>query len=720
MARRLALLVATYRYSDTGLRQLTTPAHDAEAFAAVLADREIAGFEVTTLINEPHHVVGQAIGDFYRGRRRDDLTLLYFTGHGLKDDDGRLYLAMTNTLRDNLLFTGLPADQVDHAMESCQSRQKVLILDCCYSGAFGRTKADTAVHALERFHGRGRTVLTASDATQYSFEGDRPHGESTQSVFTRHLVAGLRDGSADLDGDGDITLDELYTYVHDKVIEEQPRQRPKKQDNVEGRTVIARNVSWTLPAYLRHSIASPIAADRLAALDGLAHLRRVGNDVVRAHAEEEIRRLADDDSKQVSAAATSLLPEHEPEPEPEAEPEPEPQLEPAPPPPVVEPAPLLPPASPEASHPRPALKPKQVRTAIVAFLALCLVAGTIVLIKALSGSSSSGGDSSAMPDVLTGVQPDVGSIQFSPNGNLLATTAGNTTELWNVGDGKKIASRADARSVAFSPDSKKLAVLHEDSSVRLWDVPDNKVIAELGRYEGLAVFAFNPDGAVLAVAGTLVAKEAYDNPIVLWDTASGKQLRTLAGHTNGVQSMVFSSHGVLASGAAGGAVRLWDVKTGQNTAAYTAGYTVAFSDDGQTLATSSEFASDQKVQLWNIATATVRTSFGKGEPVAFGQDGRTLLVHDRWNEHPNAALWDVRSAMSITMVTEHAMLSPDGRTLAHGSSTGTITLFDVASRTPSRTLTGHTGAITDLAFRPDSRLLATSSKDGTVRLWPIA
>ena len=47
------------------------------------------------LVNEPHYVVGEAIADFYGGARRDDLTLLYFTGHGVKDDEGRLYLAMT-------------------------------------------------------------------------------------------------------------------------------------------------------------------------------------------------------------------------------------------------------------------------------------------------------------------------------------------------------------------------------------------------------------------------------------------------------------------------------------------------------------------------------------------------------------------------------------------------------------------------------------------------
>ncbi|MGH3981521.1 MAG: caspase family protein [Pseudonocardiaceae bacterium] len=92
MPRRLALLVATYRYQDEGLRQLTAPGHDAEALAAVLRNPEIAGFDVTVLVNEPHHVVGDAIGEFYYDRRRDDLTLLYFTGHGFKDDQGRLYL----------------------------------------------------------------------------------------------------------------------------------------------------------------------------------------------------------------------------------------------------------------------------------------------------------------------------------------------------------------------------------------------------------------------------------------------------------------------------------------------------------------------------------------------------------------------------------------------------------------------------------------------------
>ncbi|MDI2130749.1 caspase family protein [Yinghuangia seranimata] len=311
MGRKQALLIATYDYADAALSRLTAPAHDADDLAEVLGDPAIGGFEVTMLVNEPHHRVGEAIGDLYRDQRRDDLTLLYFTGHGLKDDSGRLYMAMANTRRDNLLFTAVTAEQVDQAMSASMARQNVLVLDCCYSGAFpaGRfAKADSSVHALDRFRGQGRSVLTASDATQYAFEGDQLHGETAaRSVFTRHLVAGLRDGSADLDRDGNITLDELYGYVYDRVVAEVPQQRPKKQDNVEGRIVIARNVNWTLPEHVRDALRSPLVETRLSVFTALGHLGRVGNATVRAKVVSVLEELTDDDSRRVCAAAADVL-----------------------------------------------------------------------------------------------------------------------------------------------------------------------------------------------------------------------------------------------------------------------------------------------------------------------------------------------------------------------------------------------------------------------------
>ncbi|HYZ36977.1 MAG TPA: hypothetical protein VE673_09700 [Pseudonocardiaceae bacterium] len=163
--------------------------------------------------------------------------MLYFTGHGLKDDQARLYLAMTNTKRDDLLFTALSAQQIDEAMESCASRQKVLVLDCCYSGAFpaGRvSKADGQV----QISGQG-----ASGAHRFRlhtvFFRRKPRRRRRNAVGVHSFPgAGLTTGEADLDSDGDISIDELYSYVHDRVVEEMPQQRPKKQKNIEGRIVI--------------------------------------------------------------------------------------------------------------------------------------------------------------------------------------------------------------------------------------------------------------------------------------------------------------------------------------------------------------------------------------------------------------------------------------------------------------------------------------------------
>ena len=314
MPRRLALLVATDRYQDPGLGQLTAPGNDAQALAEVLRHPEIADFDVTVLVNEPHHIVGEAIGEFYRDRRRDDLTLLYFTGHGVKDDEGRLYLAMTNTKLEGLLFTALSAQQIDDAMESCWSRQKVLVLDCCYSGAFpaGRiSKADARCARWRNSKARGGWCLPrlTPPSTRSKETTSR---EGTRSVFTRFLVEGLTTGDADLDGDGDIALDELYSYVYDRVIEEMPQQRPKKQENVEGRIVIARNIHWSLPAYVRNAIESPFAPDRLAVLESFAHLHRIGNYVVRTEIIKQIRRLVHDSARRYLRPRSSSSPRSTP------------------------------------------------------------------------------------------------------------------------------------------------------------------------------------------------------------------------------------------------------------------------------------------------------------------------------------------------------------------------------------------------------------------------
>ena len=126
------------------------------------------------------------------------------------------------------------------------ARRQVLILDSCFSGAFAHgAKGEADLGLQDRFlgQGRGRVVLTASAATEYSFEGDPtdtaiPAG----SVFTAALVQGLRTGAADTDHDGHVSVDDAYAYVFDQVQAVGAAQTPQRWlSAAEGQILLARN-----------------------------------------------------------------------------------------------------------------------------------------------------------------------------------------------------------------------------------------------------------------------------------------------------------------------------------------------------------------------------------------------------------------------------------------------------------------------------------------------
>ena len=199
---RLALVVATATYTaDPGLRQLRAPARDAADLAQVLADPGIGGFAVTTVIDQPAQQIRLAVEDFLDGRGTGDLLLVYLSCHGLLDARRRLYFAATDTRKDRLGSTGVEAAWVLDQLEHCRARHQVLILDSCFSGAFAHgAKGEADLGLRDRFlgQGRGRVVLTASAATEYSFEGEPTDAAvAAGSVFTAALVQGLRTGEAD-------------------------------------------------------------------------------------------------------------------------------------------------------------------------------------------------------------------------------------------------------------------------------------------------------------------------------------------------------------------------------------------------------------------------------------------------------------------------------------------------------------------------------------------
>jgi caspase domain-containing protein len=136
---RSALIVATDAYTEPGLRQLRAPASDAKALAGVLRDPRIGEFEVRTLLNKPAFVISEAVEEFFDDRSRDDLLLLHFSCHGVKDEGGDLYFAAANTKLRRLGATAVAAEFVNRCMSRSRSRRVVLLLDCCYAGAFERS-----------------------------------------------------------------------------------------------------------------------------------------------------------------------------------------------------------------------------------------------------------------------------------------------------------------------------------------------------------------------------------------------------------------------------------------------------------------------------------------------------------------------------------------------------------------------------------------------------
>ena len=297
---------------------MRAPAADAAALAAVLSDPEIGGFDVQTLMNEPAHVVNEAVEDFLTDRSPDDLLLLHFSCHGIKDQGGDLYFAMRNTKLRLLGATAVAADFVNRRMNQSRSQRIVLFLDCCYAGAFDRgmrARATKEMDLEERFSGRGRAVITASGAVEYAFEGGAltQAGDPAPSVFTAAMVRGLATGEADRDQDGYVDLDELYDYVYDSVREVTPHQTPGKWTfGVQGDLVIARRNSpvtepATLPADLQHSLDSPLAGVRAGAVGELARLAAGRHQGLALAARKALEELTEDDSRTVVAAATAAL-----------------------------------------------------------------------------------------------------------------------------------------------------------------------------------------------------------------------------------------------------------------------------------------------------------------------------------------------------------------------------------------------------------------------------
>jgi hypothetical protein len=219
---KYALLVGVTEYNEPTLKPLPGAVRDVRGIKKILQDPNIGDFledNIKLLENPDRNEIEESIYELFVNRKQDDLVLFYFAGHGITDKQGQFYLANRCTIKDGNKvkdYTAVSARYLQEKMTQSLSEQQVVILDCCFSGAFAKgmnARSDGTVNIETQLGGKGRAVLASSTSTQYSFE----HKESGFGIYTHYVLEGLQDGAADCDRDGNISVGELHDYVFSKV-----------------------------------------------------------------------------------------------------------------------------------------------------------------------------------------------------------------------------------------------------------------------------------------------------------------------------------------------------------------------------------------------------------------------------------------------------------------------------------------------------------------------
>jgi WD40 repeat protein len=358
---------------------------------------------------------------------------------------------------------------------------------------------------------------------------------------------------------------------------------------------------------------------------------------------------------------------------------------------------------------------------------------------------------------LEGHKDFIYAVGFSPDGSRAVTgSQDHDLRLWRMADGKEIAHMTGhgdkVRSLAVAPDG-TIASGDLSGEIRLWDGETGafkKVLAHQGG--SVALLRFSPDGrSLLSTCGYTGCNFAPH----IYDTASGKEIMTYAGHDNIVLATAFSPDGRWAATGGGDneEIHLWDSHSGkprpgpdgkalrlagQGQAVWAAG----FSADGRRIGWGNLFGYKGHNHRGPLEQAlTLPLSEGAlGAPVALGEAeagaflraqasfGGFLLSHRKGGAYGYDAILDIskdgRAVASMERGSTNGYahrsysFTSDGETVISGGGGGSLTAYDRSGHELGD-FVGHEGDVWAVAASPDGRFLVSGSDDQTVRLWNL-
>jgi len=207
MGQKHALLIGVDEYEDSSIPDLGNPLHNIFALSEILVNPRVGEFSrknVEILSNPTYKTAKRAIFELFSKAQRDDLIVLYFSGHGFLQEQ-QLYLPLQDSEKGYLDLEAISAHFIASQMSKSRAKKQVIILDCCHAGAFEPPPGlKPSVNAI---------ILTASDKTEYAWENQ----DGRFSLFTQNLIEGLKEGKIDCDSSGQVTVEEIYRYIRRKL-----------------------------------------------------------------------------------------------------------------------------------------------------------------------------------------------------------------------------------------------------------------------------------------------------------------------------------------------------------------------------------------------------------------------------------------------------------------------------------------------------------------------